>query len=89
MKRVKDLAIMHSCIGFPEDKEAAYERYERLVDLEFRTDMKKLIDQYKYTGDQVKMLAMKRKIGELNRRLLEARKVWEQYALCDEKGHYK
>ena len=83
MEEVQDLAIQHSCISCQKRRQAVYERYERLVDLEFRYRLIKLVGQYKYTYDEAKRLTTKQKIGGLNRRILEARKIWEQYAPWD------
>ena len=83
MERIKDLAILHSVISSQERRTAAYRRYESLVELEFRSRLMYLVEQYKKTKDEERKLAVKKKIGEVNRRILEARKVWEQHAPWD------
>ena len=80
MERVKDLAIMHSSISSPEGRFNTYQRYEELVDRKFRERMMTLVSRYKWTEDAERKQWMKRRIAELNRRILECKKIWERYA---------
>jgi hypothetical protein len=80
MERVKHMAIMHSCIECPYRRQEVYARYESLVDFEFRDRLTVLVNRYKYTDDEERRAAIKDKIGELNRRIVECRKIWGSYA---------
>ena len=83
MERIKDLAILYSVISSPERRMNIYHRYESLVELEFRERLLSLVERYKRTSDPDRRLAIKQKIGEVNRRILEAKRVWEQDAPWD------
>jgi len=83
MERVKDLAIQHSVVGSRECRMNTYQRYETLVDLEFRYRLMDVVEKYNMTENEVKKFILKKKIGEMNRRILEARKIWEQHAPRD------
>jgi hypothetical protein len=83
MERIKDLAIMHSVINSREGRLTTFQRYENLVEFEFRNRLLDLVDRCKRTNNPAIKSAIKRNIGELNRRILEAKKIWEQHAPWD------
>jgi len=83
MERVKDLALLHSVINSPEGRIHTRQRYETLIELEFRDNLKKLVKRYKETVNEERKFLQKGRIGKLNRRILEAKIIWEQFAPCD------
>ena len=80
MERMKDLAIMHSCISSPEGRQDTYRQYEALVDREFREQLVALARQYRWWQDEKRRQWLKQKIAKLNRRILECKIIWERYA---------
>ena len=80
MERVKELAIIHSSVSSIDSRDHTYQRYETLVEVEFRYRMLELVEQYRNTYRPERRYIIKQKIGELNRRILECRRVWERYA---------
>lgn len=80
MERVKDLAIMHSSISDEDRRQATYRRYEAIVYREFRHNLLTLVEKHKYEANEEKRHWMKRKIAELNRRILECKRIWRRYA---------
>ena len=82
-QQVKDLAIMHSCISCHERRKVLHERFNRLVNAEFRQRMSNLIDQYKSAIEQRKLVYLRQRINELNRRIIECENLWERYAPWD------
>ena len=80
MERVKDLAVMHSSISSEEGRLNTYRRYEVLVDREFRSRLMALVDRYMTTVSGETRHSLKQRIGELNRRIMECKKIWERYA---------
>lgn len=80
MERVKDLAIMHSSISSEEGRKDTQRRYEAVLDLQFRDRLLGLIERYKRTGNDEIRCDLKQKIGELNRRILDCKRIWERYA---------
>ena len=83
MERVKDLAILHSSISSQEGRSNTHRRYEHLVEQEFRGRLMALIDQYRWTDDEDRRFPLKGKIGEVSRRVLECKNIWEQFAPRD------
>ena len=77
--RVNDLAILHSCCSCDEDRNEVYQRYESYIDFKLREVLGALVKKYPFANESTRW-TIKKKIGELNRRILEARKIWEQYA---------
>ena len=80
MERVKDLAILHSSISSPQGRLETYRRYEAFADREFRNRLLGLTERYKRIEDDDKKAWLKQKIAELNRRILECKRLWERYA---------
>ena len=80
IERVKELAIIHSSASFQDSRDHAYQRYEAFVDLKFRCQLLELVEEYKYTSRPEWRHIIKHRIGQLNRKIMECRRVWEQYA---------
>jgi hypothetical protein len=80
MEEVTDLAILHSSISRPEGRANIKRRYETLVDNEFRDRLPRLFQRYQkaWTGEQ--RYEIRKKVAELNRRIIQCKKVWEEYA---------
>jgi len=80
MEEVKDLAILHSSITSPDGRTNIYRRYENLVENEFRGRLMYWVEQYKRVAEEERRPQVRRRIAELNRRILQCQKVWEEYA---------
>jgi len=80
MEQVKELAILHSSISRPEGKANTQKRYENLVQNEYRGLLLYWVEHYKRAADEERIYQIKRRIAELNRRILQCQKVWEDYA---------
>ena len=80
MEQVKELAILHSSISRPEGKANTQKRYENLVQNEYRGLLLYWVEHYKRAADEERIYQIKRRIAELNRRILQCQKVWEEYA---------
>lgn len=83
MGRVNELAILHSAISHEEGKENTRRRFNALVELEFRERLFRYIDQFKAARTDDRKASLKQKIGEMNRRILECKRIWEQCAPWD------
>jgi len=83
MERVKALAILHSSISREEGRQNIVRRFDSLIEFEFREPLFSHIDRFKAAKTDEHKERLKRKIGDLNRRILEARKTWERYAPID------
>jgi hypothetical protein len=80
MERVKELAINHSSITSEERRMDEYRRYENLVWREFRRRLGYLANKYARIDDEEERSSLKSKIAELNRRIMECKRIWERYA---------
>jgi hypothetical protein len=80
MEEVKDIALLHSSISRAEGRANLQRRYENLVQNEFRDRLLSLVERYQRSMDEEKRTLIRRKIAELNRRILQCQKVWEEYA---------
>ena len=80
MEQVKDLAILHSSISHSEGKANIQRRYQNLMDNEYRSRLMYWVEQYRGAKDEDRICQIKRRIVELNRRILQCQKVWTEYA---------
>ena len=80
VEKIRDLAIYHSSTSQPEGKERIQKKYEIVVDNEYRNLLRYWVEQYKRAADEERIYQAKRRIAELNRRILLCQKVWEEYA---------
>ena len=83
MERVKNLAILYSAITRAEGKQNTLRRFNSLVEYEFRERLLTCVDRFHAARTDEQRQNLKTKIAELNRRIIECRKVWEQFAPWD------
>ena len=83
MEQVSDLAILHGCISCPQGRRRIQNRFSNLVDFEFRNQALILIKRYRTSSDPELKAELREKIGELNKRILQCKRIWEQYAPRD------
>ena len=83
MEEVRDLAILHSSVSRPEGKANIQRRYENLVENEFRGRLMYWVEQYRRLADEERRFQVRRRIAELNRRILQCQKVWEEFAYLE------
>ena len=80
MERVKFLAIDHSSVSDEAGRLEIKDKFERLVYREFGDEVSVLARQYNWATSERERRWLKRKIGRLNYRILECRKIWAQFA---------
>lgn len=83
LERVKELAIVHSSITSIEGRHYQLNRYEALIDGRLRNVLLRLAERHRRTNAPEEKSALKHKIGTLNRRILECKRIWERYAPPD------
>ena len=83
MEKVMDLSILHSCISSLRGRMRTQNRYENLINSEFGNRAATLTKKYRMTTNPETRLALRTKIGELNKRIFDCKKLWEQYAPWD------
>ena len=83
MERVKDLAILYSCITSADGREDTLRRYENLVSNEFRDRLVNLVERYQRTTYNDEKMFLKTKIAEQSRRIMQCKEVWEKYSTWD------
>lgn len=80
LTRLHDLAVLHSSISHEAGRRNTTRRFQSMVECEFREPLFRLVDRYKAARTDEQRQRLKQKIGELNRRILEAKHVWERLA---------
>jgi hypothetical protein len=80
MQRVKDLAIMHSSISQPENRQAVYGRFVNLMAFEFVDQLEELSRQLHADISYSEQARIKRKITRLGLNILKCKRIWERYA---------
>jgi hypothetical protein len=83
MERVKNLAILYSSITRDEGRQNTLRRFNSLVEYEFRERLLSSVDRFQIARTDEQRERSKKKIGELNRRIIECKKIWERYAPGD------
>jgi hypothetical protein len=83
MEKVMDLAILHSCISSSRGRMRTQNRYENLINFEFGNRAATLTKKYRMTTDPEKRFVLRERISELNKRIFECKRIWEQYAPRD------
>ena len=83
MERVKDLAVMHSCISQPEHRKEVYERYKNYVARKFGFQLEEFAMQLHLVESAQKRYILKRKIAQLEQKIRQCQKIWERYAPPD------
>ena len=85
LEQVKDLALLHSCISQPEGRKNVQDRFESLVNEEFRNPLLELVERHKKTFDEDRRFELRRKIARLSRYILECKAIWQKYSPWEEK----
>lgn len=83
LNRVQDLAILHSAISHEEGRQNIQRRFHSLVENEFRGRLLRCVEWCRVARSDDRRAYLKKKIGELNRRIIECKKIWEQHAPRD------
>jgi len=84
MERVEEIAILYSVMSREEGRGNTARRFNALVEYEFREPLFSYVDRYKAAKTDEQRQRLKQKIGELNRRIFEAKKAWERLASPNE-----
>ena len=83
LERVKDLAIMHSCISQPENQHAVYNQFKSFMAFQFTDEVEELARQLHSDITNDERYRIKRRIESLGRTIRRCKKVWEQFAPPD------
>lgn len=83
MERVKNLAILYSALTKDEGKQNTLRRFNSLIEYEFRERLLTCVDRFHAARTDEQRQNLKKKIAELNRRIIECRNIWERYAPRD------
>ena len=82
-EKVKDLALLHSCISQDEGKENVFKKYRSLVEDEFSDKAKMFLETYKKYPHLVNKDKLIEKIAEQNSRIRRCKRIWKEYAYSD------
>lgn len=87
MERVKDLAIMHSCISQPKNRQLVLERFQSFMAFEFVDEVEELARQLHTDISFTERAQIKRKITTLSRKIQKCKRIWERYAPAENWDH--
>ena len=87
MERVKDLAIMHSCISQPENRQLVFEQFLSFMSFEFVDEVEEFARQLHTDISYTKQAQIKRKITTLSRKIQKCKRIWERYAPAENWDH--
>ncbi len=79
-QRAKELAIMHSCVSNPEDKDVVKQRYISFVTQAFKSYADWLRANIPLEPNQEKRSRMTKKLLELNSNIRRLRTIWHKHA---------
>ena len=82
-EKIKDLALLYSCISHPEGRENTLRRYKSLVENEFRDKANLLLETYKKYPHLVNKEKLVERIAELNSRIRKCRHIWQEHAYLE------
>lgn len=80
LERVKNLALLHSAISSQIGRQNTYNRYIAFVNDKFRNQLINLVERYKNPASEYERNLIRQKIGQLNQRIIECKKIWERCA---------
>ena len=79
-ERVKDLAITHSCISDDDGKKNTIEKFNRVVEYEFRSKALMLLETYNRHKVWIFKERLVEQIEELNKQIRRCKRIWGDYA---------
>ena len=79
-KRVKDLALLCSCLSHEEGRRNTKARYIRLLQHEFQDKLDRLARQLHEARDPEAQAEARRKIGQIQRQVWKLNQVWSKYS---------
>ncbi len=80
LEKVKELAILYSCLTSAEGREQTLGRYENLVNREFRDRLMNLVDKYQIADDLDEKMLLKGKIAKQSCHIMKCKEVWQKYS---------
>ena len=83
LERVKDLAIMYSCISQPENQQAVYNQFKSLMAFQFTDEVEELARKLHSDISNEERYRINRRIERLSHTIRRCKKVWEQFAPPD------
>ncbi len=80
LARIKDLAIMYSCLTAQDGREDTLRKYENLVDSEFREKLRSLVVKCQIPEDRDEKMLLKAKIAKVSQNIMKCKAVWQKYS---------
>ncbi len=78
-EKVKDLALLYSCLTTEDGKQNIFNRYVSLVENEFSDPAKSMLQTYKNNPHIKNKDKVVERIKELNRRIRKCKQIWQKY----------
>jgi len=84
LERVKDLAIMHSCINQFENQKLVYEKFKNFMAYHFTDEVEELATKLHIYGISLnKKAGIEKRIARLTKEIHKCKIMWEQHAPSD------
>ena len=82
-EKVKDLALLHSCITLDEGKTNIRQRFIAIVENEFKDEALMVLETYKKYPHLIKKEKAFERIVKLNSNIRRCKDIWQKYAYQD------
>ena len=79
-QKVKDLAILHSCLSTAEGRVSTQARFKGLLEAEFQDRLENLAQKLHQARDGVDQAEVRLKIGRIQRQVWELSSTWAKHA---------
>jgi len=83
LERVKELAVMHSCIGQPENRKLMFHRFKSFMMFKFIDRVEELARELHADISNSTQAQIKHEIAKLGRSVQQCKAIWEQHAAPD------
>ena len=80
LERVKELAVMHSCISQPENRKLMFHRFKSFMAFKFIDRVEELARELHTDISYAIQAQIKREIAKLGRSIQQCTVIWEQHA---------
>jgi hypothetical protein len=80
LERVKELAVMHSCISQPENRKLMFDRFKSFMAFKFIDRVEELARDLHTDISKAAQAQIKREIAKIGRSVQQCKAIWEQHA---------
>jgi len=82
-EKVRDLALLHSCISHEEGRKNVHGRFTNLIEDEFKDNATMLVETYKKYPQLLNKEKVFDRVSKLNSNIRKCNQIWQQHAYQD------